>query len=434
MGFSGLIARMRSTQLSLLQRASKFDSRGDTRPREGFAMFSAICVAARSKSFVHTTCWILVIATARGLAAQDKKKPSSAEPAVVPVSQVIERQITDHEEFPGRVEAVESVRIASRVTGYLTQATFKEGADVKKGDLLFEIDSRPYQAQVDQAEAEFRGSEARLKRAELDYQRANELLKNQAIMREEFDKFQVAQQEAQAALEAAKASLEAHRLTLGFCKIVSPIDGRAGGYNLTPGNLVKQDETVLTTIVSLDPVNADFEIDERTFLRLIRRVGDGRTKSFAAGAGFPVFVQAADESDFLHEGTLTFLSNEFDRSKGTIVARGTFQNPSMKNGQRLFTPGMFVKVRIPVGEPRRALLVSNEALRSDQFSRYVLVVNDDDSVDARPVKVGSIQDDGLRVIEHGIKTDERVVVSGVQIEPQTKIHPKLVPMPTNSQE
>jgi len=389
-------------------------------------MFSLNRVGRLLKPSSVATSFILALAIIPAGAADKEKAPTTGEPPVVQVSRVVEREVTDYEVFAGRVEAAESVNIASRVTGYLTKVAFKEGAEVKKGDLLFEIDARPYQAQVEQAEAELRLNEARLKLAETEYQRAKELVKSAAVSQAELTKFQAAQQETQASLEATKANLAAHQLTLNFCKIVSPIDGRTGRCNLTPGNLVKQDETVLTTIVSVDPVCVSFDMDERTWLRMARSAGAaGKSVS---GMELPVFVETADETGFPHKGTVTSFSNQFDRATGTIAARATLPNLRVNDGEQAFVPGMFVRARIHVGSPHPALLVSTGAVRPPNY--HVYVVDEDDFIRKRTVTLGPVQDDGLRVIDQGLNPGERVVVSGIA-HADTKIRPQLVPMPTN---
>jgi multidrug efflux system membrane fusion protein len=399
-------------------------------------MFLLNRIGARWKLIVVVASFSLALANGPAGAVDQEKSPAAepkhAEPPVVQVSRVVEREVTDYEVFAGRIEAAESVKVASRVTGYLTKVAFKEGSNVKKGDLLFEIDSRPYQAQVEQAEAELRLNEARLKLAETEYERAKELVKTAAVSQAELTKVQAAQQQAQASLEAAKANLVAQQLTLGFCKIVSPIDGRAGRSNLTPGNLVKQDETVLTTIVSVDPVCVSFDMDEHTWLRLARAARDGGTKDIVAGAAVPVFVAATDEKGFPHEGVVNFVSNEFNPSTGTISVRAILPNLPTKESPQVFIPGMFVRARIPIGPPHRALLVSDSAIRRQAGRATVSIVGDDDQVQSRSITAGAIQDDGLRVVEHGLKLDDRVVIGNDPLKyDKDKIRPQLVPMRTN---
>jgi membrane fusion protein, multidrug efflux system len=396
-------------------------------------MFMLNRIGARWKLIVIAASFSLALANTPVRAVGQEKstaaEPKPAEPPVVQVSRVVEREVTDYEVFAGRVEAAESVKVASRVTGYLTKVAFKEGSNVKKGDLLFEIDSRPYQAQVEQAEAELRLNEARLKLAETEYEREKELVKSAAVSQAELTKFQAAQQQAQASLEAAKANLAAQQLTLNFCKIVSPIDGRTGRCNLTPGNLVKQDETVLTTIVSVDPVCVSFDMDEHTWLRLARAAHNAGAKNIVAGAAVPVFVRATDEKGFPHEGTVNFVNNEFNPSTGTISARAILPNLPTKESPQLFMPGMFVQARIPIGPPHRALLVYDGSIGNIRDGKGINVVDDDGNAYLKSVTVGRLQDDGLRVIENGLLPDERVAIKFTPLDP--KVRPELVPMPTN---
>ena len=365
------------------------------------------------------------------MASQTNTSPTNAEPIIITVSKPVEREVTDSEVFAGRIEAAQSVNIVSRVTGYLTKADFKEGADVKKGDLLFEIDPRPYQAQVEQGQAELRVNEARLQGARAEFERASEIAKTGAISQQELDKGRATRQEATAALEAAKEKLRGHELTLSFCKIVAPIDGRGGRYNLTLGNLVIQDQTVLTTIASLDPVYAYFDVDERSLLRIRKAaVADG-PKQPAAGTEMPAFLNVLDERGFPHRGTVNFISDQVDPSTGTISMRAVFANPESKGGTRLFMPGMFVRVQLPIGKPYKALLVIDSALRSDQEMKIVYVAGPNNVIEQRRVKTGALQEDGLRVIDSGLHPDERVVVGDLrQVHPSMTVQQKLVPMPT----
>ena len=384
---------------------------------------------ACSGSFTRPICFVLFLASAPVSWAADEQKPPLTEPPFVEVSRVVEREIIDYEVFTGRFEAVEAIRVVPRVTGYLTKVAFAEGSNVKKGDLLFEIDPRPYQAQVDQAAAGVHVAEAHLKLAEAESERAQQLAKTAQIAPGELDKAQAAQQEARAALDAAHAILQSQQLNLSFCQIISPIDGRIGRCNLTPGNLARQDETALTTIVSLDPIYVYFDVDERTLARLLKAPPAARAKPFRADAEFPVAVQTAVETSFPHEGVVSFINNQIDPTTGTLAVRATLQNPPLNGGEPLFMPGMFAKVRIPLGQPYRALLVSDSSVRTTQGSRSVLVLTGDDKIESRAVTVGPLQDDGLRVIVQGLKPDDLVVVSR-EVPPQTKARLKQVPMPT----
>jgi membrane fusion protein, multidrug efflux system len=275
-------------------------------------------------------------------------------------------------------------------------------------------------------------NEARLQAARAEFERSSEIAKTGAISRQELDKSRTMQEEALAALEAAKGNLRAHELTLSFCTIVAPIDGRAGRYNLSPGNLVTQDQTVLTTIVSLDPVYAYFDVAERTLLRMRKANVAGGPNHPEAGAEMLAFLNLADEKGFLHRGTVNFVGNHVDPSTGTISMRAVFANPESKDATRLYVPGMFVRVRLPIGKPHSALLVINPALGSAQGTKFVYVAGPNDVIERRRIETGALQEDGLRVIDSGLQPDDRVVVGDVrQVRPSMTIQPKLVPMPTH---
>ncbi len=355
----------------------------------------------------------------------------AAELPELPVSQPVERQVTDFVDFVGKTEAAQSVKIIPRVTGYLTKTAFKEGSEVKRGDLLFEIDPRPYQAQLDQAQSQLVISEARLNGAKADNARGKQLGKaSGAISQSDLDHYQAAEDEAIAGVQAAKAGLQVYQLNLAFCQVTSPIDGQAGRCLLTPGNLAKQDETVLTTVVSSDPMYVYFDMDERTLLQIRRAINAGRLKPPDGGA-FPVSIGLQDESGFPHLGTVDFLDNRLASDTGTITLRAVVKNPKPAAGTRLMSPGMSVRVRLPLGQPHAALLVVDRAIGDDQGLKYVYVVDANDTVEYRRVEIGAVEDDGLRVINSGLKPDDRVVVAGISsIRPKLRIHPDMVPMPT----
>src|SRR3954469_17630583 len=233
------------------------------------------------------------------------KKPADVAPAAppaIPVSTPVTREVTDYIDFTGRTEAKDSVNIVPRVTGYLISMPFREGADVKAGDILFEIDPRPYQAQFDQASGQVLLNEARVKEAHADNLRAKELSKTPgAISAQDIDRYQAAEEEAIAAVQAAKASLEVYNLNLGFCRVTSPISGQVSRYFMTPGNLVNQDQTQLTTVVSVDPMYVYFDVDETTLLRIRRAINEGRIERYQQGE-IPIYIALEGEDGFPHEG------------------------------------------------------------------------------------------------------------------------------------
>jgi multidrug efflux system membrane fusion protein len=359
---------------------------------------------------------------------------SSSVPPAVPVSHPIAREVTDYVDFTGRTDAVETVSIRARVTGYLTKIPFREGAEVKEGDLLFEIDPRPYQAQLDQAVSQVELNEASLKLAQTTYERDRAIANSVAggVSRQQLDQDRAAVDEAAARVKAARASTQVYKLNLGFTKVTSPIDGMVSRYYYTRGNLVNQDQTLLTTVVSLDPVYAYFDMDEPTLLRIRRAVNEGRIQLPAQGSDIPILMGLQGEEGYPHRGTFNFINNVINPSTGSISVRGKFANPKPARGARLLTPGMFVRIRLPIGQPHPGLLVFDRALSSDQGLKYVYVVNPQDhKLEYRRVKTGALQEDGLRVIQDGLHPDDLVVVGGLpQLRPRMEVQPDETPMPT----
>jgi len=333
-------------------------------------------------------------------------------------------------DFTGRTDAVESVDVRARVTGYLVRMPFKEGAEVKKRDLLFEIDRRPYEAQLDQAESQVELNQAAFKLAQLTYERDRPLVKTRAVTQQQLDQDKAAVDEAAARIKAAQAAVEVYKLNLAFTEVASPIDGRISRYYLTAGNLVNQDQTLLTTVVSLDPIHVYFDMDEPTLLRLRRARNEGLIQADPNGQ-FPVLMGLQGEDSFPHSGTVNFVNNQVNPATGSISVRGVFPNPEPEGGTRLLSPGMFVRVRLPIGRPHLALLVIDRAIGSDQGLKFVYVVDADHKVQYRRVTTGALQEDGLRVITQGLKADDWVVVGGLpQVRPHLEIQPERRAMPT----
>jgi multidrug efflux system membrane fusion protein len=354
-----------------------------------------------------------------------------AKPPTIPVSQPVEREVTDYADYTGRTDAVESVGVRARVTGYINRVLFQEGAEVKKGDVLFEIDPRPYQAQMDEAQAQVTLNQASLKLAQATLERARPLVPSGAVTRQEFDEDVAAVQEAEARIKAAQAAVEVYRLNLEFCKVVAPISGRISRYYFTPGNLVNQDQTLLTTVVSVDPMYAYFDMDEPTLQRINQAVDEGRIKLTQGRADLSVYLGLQGETGYPHQGTFNFINNLVNPSTGTIATRAVFPNHLKPGGTRLLVPGMFVRMRLPIGGAHPGLLVIDRAVGSDQGLPFVYVVNKDNKIEYRKVTTGPLQDDGLRVILTGLQPDDRVVTGGLQqVRPQMEVSPDEVPMPT----
>jgi multidrug efflux system membrane fusion protein len=329
--------------------------------------------------------------------------------------------VTDYESFTGRTEAVSTVALHARVSGYLLQTPFREGSEVKKGDLLFVLDARPYQAKVEQAEAALALAEGRVRRAEVESKRAKALFDRKAISQEDFDRTANARAEGEAESRVAKAALTAAKLTLDFAHVRAPLDGRIGRRLVDPGNLVRADETVLATLVSLDPIYVYFDMDERTFLRLrgakLKRPQDGPL----------VLMGLPGEEGYPHRGTIDFVNNVVNPTTGTVTMRAVLPNPMSPRRGPLLAPGLSVRVRLPVGVPYKALLVPDEAVLSDQGERFVYVVNAKEVVERRPVRVGSLHGD-WRVVKGGLQVEDRVVTGGLQrLRPGMAVRPKQGP-------
>jgi len=353
------------------------------------------------------------------------------EPPAVPVSQPVGRVVTDYGDFTGRTDAVQAVDVRARVTGYLVEMPFKEGAEVKKNTLLFVVDPRPYQAQLDQAEGQLNRYQAQLDLAKTTYARFRGLATSEpgAVSKQALDQYQAQVAEADATVKAAKAGLEVYKLNLDFCKVTSPIDGQVSRYYLTVGNLVNQDQTLLTTVVSPDPVYAYFDVDEPTLLTIQKNIDEGKIQQLHEGV-IPVQMGLQGEDGFPHPGEVNFVNNQVNPATGSITFRGVFPNPKSPKGTRLMKPGMFVRIRLPMGQPHPALLVIDRAIASDQGLKYVYVLDAENKAQYRRVTTGALQEDGLRVVE-GLHPDDWVVVGALQqVRPRVRIRPDKVSMPT----
>jgi RND family efflux transporter MFP subunit len=355
-----------------------------------------------------------------------------AAPLAVTVSYPVERYVTDSAEFTSRIASVESVNVRAHVWGYLDKVNFKEGALVKKGDVLFELDPRPYQAMVNQAKAKVAQDEAQLTFDEAEYQRNVSLVRTGAVARSDLDKSAAARGVDIANVAADKAVVAARQLDLDYTKVMAPVTGRVSRYNVTTGNLVQSGDqgggTLLTTIVSVDPIYAYFDMDERTVQRLGQSIREGKVAESAAEAEWPVALGLATDRGLPHQGTINFVDNQVNPKTGTLRVRGVFPNKDAS-----LSPGFFARVRVPVGQPHTALLVSDRAIDNDQGQKILYVVNDKNEVVSRPIRPGALHD-GLRAIEEGLKPGDRVIVLGLQqVRPGATVEPKLVSMPTSSQ-
>jgi multidrug efflux system membrane fusion protein len=319
---------------------------------------------------------------------------------------------------PRRVEAVDSVEVRARINGYLQSIHFKPGAEVKKGDLLFQIDPRPFEAQVAAAESQVTATRSQLDLARIELKRNEEMWADRATSKREFDDAVTRVRTLESQLKANEAALVTARLNLGYTRVTAPIAGRVGKAEITVGNLVQGEmppSPVLTTVVSVNPVYVSFQADEGAYLKYIA----GARKSALA-----VSVGLADEDGFPHAGTLEFVDNRVDPTSGTVRMRATVDN---KGGR--FTPGLFARVKLgDTAQPRKAVLVTDRAIGTDQSKRFVLVVDAENKAVYREVRIGRLVD-GLRVIESGLKPGEMIVVNGLQrVRPGAPVAPQTVPM------
>jgi RND family efflux transporter MFP subunit len=364
---------------------------------------------------------LVLLAAAAAVTGCHREQPPMAppKPPEVVVTRPVVQEVADFEEFTGRTESVEAVEVRARVSGYLDKMNFKEGADVKKGDLLFEIDPRPLKAELERAVANVGQAEARVSRLQADYQRARRMLGTKSIGQEEFEKISGDLAEAQSAVKASVAARDMANLNLDYSRVVSPINGRIGRRMIDPGNMVKADETALTYIARFDPMYAYFDVDERTYLRLYRYFTGKGITTLDQMKEIPVFLGLSDEEGFPHEGRFNYVDTRVDPNTGSVWVRGVFPNP-----KNLLSPGLFVRVRLPVGDPHQALLIPERALATDQGQKFVYVVNDKNEAVYRRLQVGP-QHGQLRVVEKGVEPGERLIVSGLQrVRPGVKVEPK----------
>ena len=343
-----------------------------------------------------------------------------APPPKVTVSQPLVRELVEWDEYTGRLEAVESVEVRARVSGYLQSVHFEDGQIVKKGDLLFVIDPRPYQAELDQAKAELKLAKARLELAKNDLARAKKLLNARAISEEEADTRSSDELVAQATVEQAEAAVQAAKLTVEFTQVTAPVSGRISRKLVTEGNLINGGTggTLLTTLVSLDPIYCYAEADEQSFLKYTRLASEGKRPS-SREVRNPAYLALADETGFPHKGYIDFVDNKLDPNTGTMTGRAVFPNPDLT-----LTPGLFARIRIPGSGKYNAILLPDEAIGSDQSQRFVMVINNENTTEYRRVELGPIVN-GLRIIREGVKPEDWVIVKGLQrVRPGMKVDPQ----------
>jgi membrane fusion protein, multidrug efflux system len=379
------------------------------------------CNCMKLTAALMFTVTTLSIACGTNTAAQQSPPP----PPQVTVAPVIERDVTEWDEFTGRLQAVDTVDVRPRVSGFVAAVRFDEGAIVRRGDLLFQIDPRPFQAEVDRLRAELARARATAQRADSELRRAERLTAENAIASEEHDRRAAFAQESSAQTGAVEASLRAAELNLEFTQVTSPIDGRVGRAIVTEGNLVSSgpgEATLLTTVVSLDPVYAYFDADEQIFLKYTA-VGGRDPRRHGRASELPIRMALANEEGFPRQGRLDFLDNQLDGATGTIRGRAVFRNTDGR-----LTPGLFVRLRLAGTGTYAGLLIQDRAVGTDLSKKFVYVVDAKQEIEYRAVTLGPIVD-GLRVVRSGLAAGEQVVVNGLQrVRPGAPVTPVVVAM------
>jgi RND family efflux transporter MFP subunit len=344
-----------------------------------------------------------------------QQQPPAAQPPEVIVGKPEMQTVTNFEEFTGHTEAKNSIVVRAMVSGYLEKVYFKEGTDVKENAPLFLIDPKIFQAQFDQADANLLLAKAHLKRLEADYKRAESLLPSRAISQEDFDKVDGDRNEAAAAVKVAENARNVAKQNLDYTKISATIDGRVSRQMIDPGNMVKANDTPLTSIVSLDKIYVYFDIDERAAIRINRLIDDGKIDKSAIKVDFGL----ADEQGFPHEAIINFFDNQIDPATGTLRLRAVIDNP-----RHFLMPNMYLRVRLPIGKPYDVLMVPERALGSDQGQKFLFLVDGDNKAVYQQVQCGPLRN-GMRAILSGLKSTDRFVVTGLQrIRPGDEVAPK----------
>lgn len=391
--------------------------------------FSLPSFVSRSFLAAATLAGGLALGLTQAACTSTSAQPGPAMLPTVTVANVVAREITEWDEFTGRLEAVHTVEVRPRVSGYVSAVRFQEGALVRKGDLLFQIDPRPFQTEVDRLRAELQRARSTQARAASELDRAKRLASENAMAGEELERRASVVHEVAAQIGAVEAALRAAELNLEFTRVVAPLSGRVGRAIVTEGNLVSSgpgEATLLTTVVSLDPMYATFDADEQTFLA---HAEHSSTRARVGGAArLPIRMALGDEDTFTREGRLHFIDNQLDPATGTIRVRAIFDNP---NGA--LTPGLFVRLQMPGRRAYEATLVEDRAVGTDLDKRFVYVVDGAGTVAARPVTLGPMVD-GLRVVRTGLRAGDAVIVNGLQrVRPGAKVQVERAPAAQEAQ-
>ncbi len=372
-----------------------------------------------ASSFIDSILRVFALSTERG-SSIDRRLAGGPPPAVT-VSKPATREVTDWDEYTGRFEAAAAVEVRARVAGYLDQVHFKDGQMVAKGDLLYTIDRRPFEAAADQARAELAQAQTKVENASKDVDRGRPLVATKIMSEKVFDDRSNLKREAESAVRVAEAKLRTSELDLAFTRITAPIGGRMSRSVITPGNYVSAgggaQPTLLTTIVSQNPIHLYFDVSEANAIKY-RRLTIGGAKAVAGEAGALIEIALPDEKGYPHRGTIDFSDNRLDAQTGTLRVRA-----AVENAKGLFSPGLFARVRVAGSSPYQALLLPDEAIGTDQANKFVLVVDDEGTVQRRIIVQGPIAQ-GLRVVKSGLKSEDWVVTKGLQrARPGQKVTP-----------
>ena len=368
---------------------------------------------------------VMMVSLTLMLEACGTGEKEAQQPPLTPVKSTLakELEMLDWDDYTGRIEAMETVDIKARVSGYLEKVLFKDGDRVKKGDLLFLIDSRTYAADLKRAESELARTKSRLELAQNDFKRAERLRLSKAISDEEYDLRSKTVVENTATMHGAEAAVQTARLNYEFTQIRAPIDGRIGRELVTPGNLISGDQTTLTTIVSIDPVYVYIDTDERAVLKYRRLAATGQRANETEGR-IPAQLRLIDETGYPHEGYIDYVDPRMDPSTGTLRVRALINNPD-----QILSPGLFAHIRIHGSSPRPVILIPERAIGTDQDQKFVWVIREDHAVEYRKVTLGR-QSGSFRVINDGLHSGEEIVVDGLpKIRPGAHVQPEQLDLP-----
>lgn len=377
--------------------------------------------------FLLFLCGLLLPGSGCDWIMNGRKKTQEPKAEALKVSVIVpqKRKIVDHETFIGRTAAVETVEVRAQVTGYLQKIHFTPGTEVKKGDVLFTLDSREYRAILDKCTSEVAACQARLKRLEAELVRAQELLPEKVISRAEYDLALAQRDECNAQYQSALADQEQAQINLDYTEIKSPINGIASRELLTIGNLVTARSSLLTTVVAMDPLYVFFDIDERTLLRLtpshLMRENEGKTPALGT-----IRFGTSDENKFPYTAEIDFVEPQVNSKTGTLEMRSVYKNPPISKGVYNMMPGLPVYVQIPTTEPYDSLLIPEEVIQSDQNVKYIFVADAKNKACFRRVSIGTLQDDNMRVIRGGLKEKDQVIADNfLRLRPDLSISPVL---------